>query len=167
MLLANLSKSPSITRLVQLTRTTVPALSPSKLAITQLLELFNKGAERGYNGEATFDYLAWFFGDLAKVFATPPSFSLSMHKRLHIDELAGSSIHNLPHDPALPHSPRPPNDVPPAHHIPLPHPSPRHRLSPEKHRTPTHRYTLPPATRCIRAPTHLTPTLLVEARGPE
>ena len=67
MLLANLSKSPSIIRLVTLTRTVVPALSPSKLAITQLLELFNKGADGGYNTEARFDYLAWFFGDLAKV----------------------------------------------------------------------------------------------------
>lgn len=67
MLLANLSKSPSITRLVTLTRTTVPALSPSQLAITQLLELFNKGAEGGYNTQASFDHLAWFFGDLAKV----------------------------------------------------------------------------------------------------
>lgn len=79
MLLANLSKSPSITRLVRLNRTTVPALSPSKLAITQLLELFNKGAEGGYNTEASFDYLAWFFGDLAKdpafvtYLTTPPS----------------------------------------------------------------------------------------------
>lgn len=67
MLLANLSKSPSIARLVTLTRTTVPALSQSKLAITQLLQLFNKGADGGYNAEARFDYLAWFFGDLAKV----------------------------------------------------------------------------------------------------
>ena len=67
MLLANLSKSPSITRIVTLTRTTVPALSSSKLAVTQLLELFNKGAERGYNAKASFDYLAWLFGDLAKV----------------------------------------------------------------------------------------------------
>lgn len=67
MLLANLSKSSSIIRLVSLTRTVVPALSPSKLAITQLLELFNKGADGGYNTEARFDYLAWFFGDLAKV----------------------------------------------------------------------------------------------------
>ncbi|KAF6235096.1 hypothetical protein HO173_006723 [Letharia columbiana] len=81
MLLANLSKSPSITRLVTLTRTTVPALSPSKLAVTQLLELFNKGAEGGYNPEARFDYLAWFFGDLAKdpafvaYLTTPPSHS--------------------------------------------------------------------------------------------
>lgn len=74
MLLANLSKSPSITRLVRLNRTTVPALSPSKLAITQLLELFNKGAEGGYNTEASFDYLAWFFGDLAKVHSIPPFF---------------------------------------------------------------------------------------------
>ena len=83
MLLANLSKHPSITRLVTLTRTIVPALSPSKLAVTQLLELFNKGAGGGYNKEANFDYLAWFFGDLAKVlfflsffYATPPTPSL-------------------------------------------------------------------------------------------
>lgn len=75
MLLANLSKSPSITRLVTLTRTTVPALSPSKLAITQLLELFNKGADGRYNTEANFDYLAWFFGDLAKVNLTIPFLS--------------------------------------------------------------------------------------------
>ena len=67
MLLANLSKSSTITRLVTLTRTTVPALSPSKSAIAQLLELFNKGAEGGYNTQANYDYLAWFFGDLAKV----------------------------------------------------------------------------------------------------
>ncbi|KAM0805992.1 hypothetical protein BDR22DRAFT_906741 [Usnea florida] len=79
MLLANLSKSPSITRIVTLNRTTVPALSPSKLAVTQLLELFNKGAEGRYNTEARFDYLAWLFGDLAKdpafvtYLTTPPS----------------------------------------------------------------------------------------------
>ncbi len=77
MLLANLSKSPSITRLVTLARTTIPALSPSKLAVTQLLELFNKGAEGGYNPEARFDYLAWFFGDLAKVPLPSPLASFS------------------------------------------------------------------------------------------
>ena len=92
MLLANLSKSPSITRLVTLTRTTVPALSPSKLAITQLLELFNKGAEGGYNTEARFDYLAWFFGDLAKV--QLPSPSLLLPSTLFF--LHSSHIHESP-----------------------------------------------------------------------
>ena len=107
MLLANLAKSPSITRLVTLTRTTVPALSPSKLAITQLLELFNKGAERGYNAEASFDYLAYFFGDLAKVLQFSPSLlrpssRLSTYTRLHANKRAGSSLRILPHDPTLP-----------------------------------------------------------------
>ena len=79
MLLANLSEPPSITRLITLTRTTVPSLSPSKLAISQLLGLYYKGAGGGYNTEARFDYLAWLFGDLAKVLLTPtyPTLSLS------------------------------------------------------------------------------------------
>lgn len=164
MLLANLSKSPSITRLVTLTRTTVPALSPSKLAVTQLLELFNKGAEGGYNPEARFDYLAWFFGDLAKVSLTL-RFSLSIDTVLHTDKQTGSSIRSLPHDPTLPLHPRPSDDVPPPHHVPLPHPSPRHRLSPQKYRTPTYRYTIPPSTCSIRAATDLTTTLLIGSRG--
>ena len=67
MLLANLAKSPSLERLVSLRRKTIPALSTSPLAITQLLELFNVGATGKFNKDATYDYLAYLFADLAKV----------------------------------------------------------------------------------------------------
>ncbi|MCJ1460173.1 hypothetical protein MMC28_010552 [Mycoblastus sanguinarius] len=84
MLLANLSKSPSIARLITTKRPIVPDLSPSPLAITQLLELYNRGANGGYNKSAHFDYLAYVFADLAKFdpFVTylttpPPTSSLS------------------------------------------------------------------------------------------
>lgn len=67
MLLANLAKSPSIERLITLKRPKVPDLSPFPLAITQLTELFNRGANGGYNKDSTYDYLAYLFADLAKV----------------------------------------------------------------------------------------------------
>lgn len=74
MLLANLSKSPSLARLLTLRRASIPALSPSPLAFDQLIDLFNIGANVKYNPAATFDYLAYVFADLAKVFlpASPP-----------------------------------------------------------------------------------------------
>ena len=68
MLLANLSKSPSLARLLTLKRASIPALSPSPLAIDQLMDLFNLGANGKYNPTATFDYLAYVFADLVKVF---------------------------------------------------------------------------------------------------
>ena len=67
MLLANLAKSSSLERLIPLERSSVPALSPSKRAITQLIELFNVGVTGKYNTDATYDYLAYLFADLAKV----------------------------------------------------------------------------------------------------
>lgn len=67
MLLANLSKSSAIQRLIPLERSRSPELSSSKRAITQLIELFNRGASKGWNRDATFDYLAYVFADLAKV----------------------------------------------------------------------------------------------------
>ena len=67
MLLANIAKSPSIERLIPLKRSKIPDLSPSQLAITQLIELFNRGANGSYNKHATYDYLAYLFADLAKV----------------------------------------------------------------------------------------------------
>ncbi|KAK0508654.1 hypothetical protein JMJ35_008930 [Cladonia borealis] len=66
MLLANIAKSPSIERLITLKRSKVPDLSPSQLAIAQLIELFNRGANGSYNKDATYDYLAYLFADLAK-----------------------------------------------------------------------------------------------------
>ena len=73
MLLANLAKSPSIERLTTLKRAKVLDLSPSPLAVTQLIELFNQGANGGYNKDATYDYLAYVFADLAKVHPSPSS----------------------------------------------------------------------------------------------
>lgn len=67
MLLANLSKSESISRLLGLKRVSVPALLPSPLAIEQLTHLFNRGANKGYNPNADYDYLAYLLADLAKV----------------------------------------------------------------------------------------------------
>lgn len=67
MLLANLSKSPSLARLLSLKRTSISALSPSLLAFDQLIDLFNLGANGRYNPAANFDYLAYVFADLAKV----------------------------------------------------------------------------------------------------
>ncbi|MCJ1342896.1 hypothetical protein MMC31_001085 [Peltigera leucophlebia] len=64
MLLANLSKSPSLERLLDLKRAKVPALSSSDSALGQLIDLFNLGSK--YNSSATFDYLAYVFADLAK-----------------------------------------------------------------------------------------------------
>lgn len=37
--------------------------------MTQLVELPNRGASGGYNNDATYDYLAYLFADLAKVFS--------------------------------------------------------------------------------------------------
>ncbi|KAL9639062.1 MAG: hypothetical protein Q9164_001159 [Protoblastenia rupestris] len=80
MLLANLAKSPSTERLITLERNLVPDLSvKSKLAITQLIEIYNLG--QGWNKDADYDYLAYVFGDLAKYpsftayLTTPPSTS--------------------------------------------------------------------------------------------
>lgn len=67
MLLANLAKSPTIERLVEVERPPVAELSSSKRAIVQLIELFNKGVNGGWNKDAAYDYLSYVFADLAKV----------------------------------------------------------------------------------------------------
>ncbi|KAL9098939.1 MAG: hypothetical protein Q9163_005494, partial [Psora crenata] len=66
MLLANLTKSPPLERLIKLERTAIPALLPaeSKLAIAQLIEIYNLGS--GWNKDADYDYLGYVFADLAK-----------------------------------------------------------------------------------------------------
>ncbi|KAL8968565.1 MAG: hypothetical protein Q9197_004807, partial [Variospora fuerteventurae] len=67
MLLANLSKSDSLSRLHTLHRPAVPSLSPTATtALDQLLALFNAGVHGKYNPSATFHYLAYVFADLAK-----------------------------------------------------------------------------------------------------
>lgn len=67
MLLANMAKSDSISRLQTLRRKAVPALTSSKTALDQLVELFNKGANGGYNAAANYDYLGYVFADMIKV----------------------------------------------------------------------------------------------------
>lgn len=66
MLLANLSKSSQITRLLSLKRKIPNDLSTSPIAIDQLLDCFVKGADGSYNKDANYDYLSYLFADLAK-----------------------------------------------------------------------------------------------------
>lgn len=66
MLLANLAKAESITKLLALNREVPKELSTSPIAIDQLLDCFVKGAEGSYNKDADYDYLSYLFADLAK-----------------------------------------------------------------------------------------------------
>ncbi|KAF2473407.1 DNA-binding protein-like protein HGH1 [Lindgomyces ingoldianus] len=66
MLLANMAKDDSLQRVLELRRDIPKELSTSKWAIDQLLDCFVKGAEGSYNKHADFDYLSYFFADLAK-----------------------------------------------------------------------------------------------------
>ena len=67
MLLANMAKDDSLQRVLELKRDTPKELSTSKWAMDQLMDCFVKGAEGAYNKNADFDYLSYFFADLAKV----------------------------------------------------------------------------------------------------
>ncbi|KAK5107200.1 hypothetical protein LTR62_001646 [Meristemomyces frigidus] len=66
MLLANLAKSPSTTKILTLKREVPKPLSTSPIAIDQLFDCFVKGAEGSYNKNANYDYLSYLFADLAK-----------------------------------------------------------------------------------------------------
>jgi hypothetical protein len=66
MLLANLAKWDDLKHILNLERPAPKELQSSNKAIDQLLDLFVKGAEGTYNKDADFDYLAYFFADLAK-----------------------------------------------------------------------------------------------------
>lgn len=66
MLLANIAKSDSITKLLKLKREVPKPLSTSPIAIDQLLDCFVKGANGSYNANADYDYLCYLFADLAK-----------------------------------------------------------------------------------------------------
>ncbi|TKA60881.1 hypothetical protein B0A49_10466 [Cryomyces minteri] len=66
MLLANLAKSDSTKRVLTITRAVPKDLSTSKNAMDQLMDCFVKGAEGRYNKNADFDYLSYFFADMAK-----------------------------------------------------------------------------------------------------
>lgn len=67
MLLANIAKSSQASKFLALKRNTIPKpLSTSPYAITQLLDLFVKGASNTYNPHANYDYLSYFFADIAQ-----------------------------------------------------------------------------------------------------
>ncbi|KAH7380772.1 DNA-binding protein-like protein HGH1 [Pyrenochaeta sp. MPI-SDFR-AT-0127] len=66
MLLANMAKDDSLQRVLELKRDIPKELSKSKWAMDQLMDCFVKGAEGAYNKHANFDYLSYFFADLAK-----------------------------------------------------------------------------------------------------
>jgi hypothetical protein len=66
MLLANMAKDDTLQRVLELKRDIPKQLSKSKWAIDQLLDCFVKGAEGGFNKHANYDYLSYFFADLAK-----------------------------------------------------------------------------------------------------
>jgi hypothetical protein len=66
MLLANMAKDDSLQRVLELKRDTPKELSTSKWAMDQLMDCFVKGAAGAYNKHADYDYLSYFFADLAK-----------------------------------------------------------------------------------------------------
>ncbi|KIW08039.1 uncharacterized protein PV09_00983 [Verruconis gallopava] len=67
MLLANLGKHESLTRLLKLERALpkTKGLSTSKNALDQLMDCFVKGADGSLNKNADFDYLSYLFADVA------------------------------------------------------------------------------------------------------
>jgi hypothetical protein len=66
MLLANMAKDDSLQRVLKLKRDVPKELSKSKWAMDQLMDCFVKGAAGAYNKHADYDYLSYFFADLAK-----------------------------------------------------------------------------------------------------
>lgn len=103
MLLANMAKSDSFSRLCTLKRSVVPKLSASLLALDQLIDLFNRGADAHYNTAANFDYLAYLFADLAKVSLSFPHGQPSANclSPQH-PQITTHLLTPTPHDPSLP-----------------------------------------------------------------
>ena len=67
MLLANLTKSDALKKILTLERTVPKGLSTSNNAMDQLMDCFVKGAGGTYNKHADYDYLSYLFADIAKV----------------------------------------------------------------------------------------------------
>lgn len=66
MLLANLAKSTHLQKVLSLKRKAPENVSSSENAIDQLMDCFVKGAERGLNKHANYDYLSYLFADLSQ-----------------------------------------------------------------------------------------------------
>ena len=128
-LLANIAKSSSLERLISLERSKVPSLSPSPLAVTQLVGLFNRGASKGYNTDTRYDYLAYLFADLAKVPAGYPSYSKSA-----LTHDVVPSVCKISHNATFRHAPRPTHYILSPHHFALSHSPARNRIPPEERR---------------------------------
>ena len=68
MLLANLAKADEMKGVLTRTRgRPLESLSTSENVMDQLVDCFVKGADAGFNKNADFEYLSYFFADLAKV----------------------------------------------------------------------------------------------------
>jgi Domain of unknown function (DUF383)/Domain of unknown function (DUF384) len=66
MLLANMTKSGKLRRIITLTRDIPKSVSKSPRAMDQLMDCFVQGAEETLNKDANYDYLAYVFADLSK-----------------------------------------------------------------------------------------------------
>lgn len=66
MLLANLAKSDELKSILKRTQKLPENLGSDERVINQLLDLFVKGSDGSYNKNANYDYLAYFFADVAK-----------------------------------------------------------------------------------------------------
>lgn len=95
MLLANLAKSDEMLKVLKLERATSKPLSVSTFAIDQLMDCFVKGAGGSYNKHANFDYLSYFFADLAKVSIAIFELCVS-HISSSFQNVASTSKHRKP-----------------------------------------------------------------------
>ncbi|KAI1445375.1 DUF383-domain-containing protein [Annulohypoxylon stygium] len=66
MLLANLAKWDSLKKLLNKKQPSPKELASTDLVLSQLVDLFVKGADGTYNKDADFDHLAYLFADLTK-----------------------------------------------------------------------------------------------------
>ncbi|KAI9676655.1 MAG: hypothetical protein M1829_002972 [Trizodia sp. TS-e1964] len=66
MLLANLAKDERLKRILLLSREAPKEVTASKSPMDQLMDCFVKGAEGNLNKHADFNYLAYFFADIAQ-----------------------------------------------------------------------------------------------------
>lgn len=66
MLLANMTKSDKLDRLVALERAAPAGVSDSRFAMDQLMDCFVKGADGTLNSEASFDFLSYVFADVSR-----------------------------------------------------------------------------------------------------
>ena len=118
MLLANIAKSDSIARLQSLRRAMVPNLTSSDVALDQLVELFNKGANGGYNAAANYDFLGYVFADMVKVRYTTAPYYKNFPRRFLNTQASSQPSSTISQHPLI---------FPPCHHsVPSRHSQPTH-----------------------------------------